>query len=100
MNKLELINSIHNAEGLSHEERAYLVSLVNTSKKYGLVWEDKLEKVEEDLRTQLPVLREDKELAIINGEQYPNHILIEGDNLHALTALSFTHKGKNRCYIY
>lgn len=94
MNKLELINSIHNAEGLSHEERAYLVSLVNTSKKYGLVWEDKLEKVEEDLRTQLPVLREDKELAIINGEQYPNHILIEGDNLHALTALSFTHKGK------
>jgi adenine-specific DNA-methyltransferase len=24
----------------------------------------------------------------------PNHILIEGDNLHALTALSFTHEGK------
>ncbi|MBL0255254.1 MAG: site-specific DNA-methyltransferase, partial [Chitinophagaceae bacterium] len=27
-------------------------------------------------------------------EDYPNHILIEGDNLHALTALSFTHEGK------
>jgi len=24
----------------------------------------------------------------------PNHILIEGDNLHALTALSFTHEGR------
>ena len=24
----------------------------------------------------------------------PNHILIEGDNLHALTALAFTHEGK------
>ena len=24
----------------------------------------------------------------------PNHILIEGDNLHALTALTFTHEGK------
>jgi len=26
--------------------------------------------------------------------QTPNHILIEGDNLHALTALTFTHEGK------
>jgi len=26
--------------------------------------------------------------------QPPNHILIEGDNLHALTALTFTHEGK------
>ena len=28
------------------------------------------------------------------GEVAPNHILIEGDNLHALTALTFTHEGK------
>jgi adenine-specific DNA-methyltransferase len=40
------------------------------------------------------VLKEVKEKAIINGEEYPNHILIEGDNLHALTALTFTHEGK------
>src|SRR5205085_10153620 len=34
------------------------------------------------------------DLAIENGDAYPNHMLIEGDNLHALTALTFTHKGK------
>lgn len=70
------------------------VNLVNTKKKYGLVWEDKPEEVEEQLRENLPVLKEVKEKAIINGEENPNHILIEGDNLHALTALTFTHEGK------
>jgi adenine-specific DNA-methyltransferase len=72
---------------------------VNTKKKYGLVWEDKLEDIEEELRTHLPVLKEvkEREWAIINDtetEKYPNHILIEGDNLHALTALTFTHENK------
>jgi adenine-specific DNA-methyltransferase len=94
MNKLELISKIKQLDGISHEERAHLIDLVNTKKKYGLVWEDKPEEVEEQLRENLPVLKEVKEKAIINGEQHPNHILIEGDNLHALTALSFTHEGK------
>src|SRR5690606_14206480 len=80
--------------GLSQDERAYLINLVNTKKKYGLVWEDKPEDVEEQLRENLPVLKEVKEKAIVNGDEHPNHILIEGDNLHALTALSFTHEGK------
>jgi adenine-specific DNA-methyltransferase len=94
MNKLELISKIKQIEGISQDERAYLVELVNTKKKYGLVWEDKPEEVEEQLRENLPVLKEVKEKAIINGEEHPNHILIEGDNLHALTALTFTHEGK------
>lgn len=56
--------------------------------------------MEEQLRENLPVLKEVKERAIINGDvtlsgaEVPNHILIEGDNLHALTALTFTHEGK------
>jgi adenine-specific DNA-methyltransferase len=58
------------------------------------VWEEKPEDVEEQLRENLPVLKEVKDRAIINGEEYPNHILIEGDNLHALTALTFTHEGR------
>ncbi|WP_344816533.1 site-specific DNA-methyltransferase [Flavobacterium cheonanense] len=68
--------------------------MVNTKKKYGLVWEDKPEDVEEQLRSMLPVLNEVKEKAIVNGAEHPNHILIEGDNLHALTAMTFTHEGK------
>jgi adenine-specific DNA-methyltransferase len=94
MNKTDLIQKVKALEGLSQNERAYLINLVNTKKKYGLVWEDKPEEVEEQLRENLPVLKEVKDKAIVNGEDFPNHILIEGDNLHALTALSFTHEGK------
>ena len=94
MNKTDLIQKVKAIDGLSQDERAYLINLVNTKKKYGLVWEDKPEEVEEQLRENLPVLKEVKDKAIVNGEDYPNHILIEGDNLHALTALSFTHEGK------
>jgi adenine-specific DNA-methyltransferase len=94
MNKTDLIQKVKAIEGLTQDERAYLINLVNTKKKYGLVWEDKPEEVEELLRENLPVLKEVKEKAIINSEEYPNHILIEGDNLHALTALTFTHEGK------
>ena len=100
MNKTDLIQKVKALEGFSQDERAYLINLVNTKKKYGLVWEDKPEEVEEQLRENLPVLKEVKEKAIINGggslsgAEVPNHILIEGDNLHALTALTFTHEGK------
>ena len=94
MNKQDLISKIKQLDGVTQDERAYLINLVNTKKKYGLVWEDKPEAVEEQLRENLPVLKEIKDKAIINGEDNPNHILIEGDNLHALTALTFTHEGK------
>lgn len=94
MKKTDLIQKLKQLQGITDDERAYLINLVNTKKKYGLVWEDKPEEVEEQLRENLPVLKEVKDRAIINGEEYPNHILIEGDNLHALTALTFTHEGK------
>jgi adenine-specific DNA-methyltransferase len=94
MNKQDLISKIKQLDGVTQDERAYLINLVNTKKKYGLVWESELEKVEEDLRDNLPVFREIKDKAIVNDDiKNPNHILIEGDNLHALTALAFTHEG-------
>ena len=95
MNKQELISKIKSLQDISSEEKAYLIELVNTKKKYGLVWEEKPEDVEEQLRSMLPVFKEVKERAIISENiDAPNHILIEGDNLHALTALSYTHDGK------
>ena len=145
MNKKDLLNKIKLLEGLTQEERAELVNLLNTKKKYGLIWENKPEDVEEQLRTKLPVLREvvekrilskpslnqdakglkdkqDKSLTLefdvvtdnskseslesfnpsnhssdnglLSEVEAPNHILIEGDNLHALTALTFTHENK------
>ena len=81
-------------DGLTDDERAALLELAAT-KRYGLVWEERTEDVEERLREELPVLVEDKDLALTGGDKdAPNHILIEGDNLEALTTLSYTHEGK------
>ncbi len=62
--------------------------------KYGLVWLDVPEAFEDNTENQLPVLEEVKDSAIINVDGKPTHILIEGDNYHALTCLNYTHKGK------
>lgn len=93
--KNKLIDRIKTLEGLTDDERSALLGLLNETKTYGLVWEDKPEVVEERLRTELPVLKEVKSRAIISDNaDAPNHILIEGDNLEALTTLAYTHEGK------
>lgn len=95
MNKKELYNKILQLDGLTNEEKSELLGLLRKQKKYGLVWEDKPEDVEERLREELPILVEDTAKALISTEaDAPNHILIEGDNLEALTALAYTHEGK------
>lgn len=62
--------------------------------KYGLVWLDVPEAFEDDVENKLPILKEVPKLAIKNKDGKPTHILIEGDNYHALTCLNYTHKGK------
>lgn len=95
INKTELISKLQTLEGLTNEERSNLIDLLCQHKKYGLVWEDKPEDVEERLRDELPVLHEVKDRFIdSDAPDAPNHILIEGDNLEALTTLSYTHEGK------
>ena len=92
MDKRELANKIRALEGLSNDEKSALLELLNTQKKYGLVWEDKPENVELQMVSELPVLTEVKERAITSADaDATNHILIEGDNLHALTALTHVH---------
>ena len=59
------------------------------SKKYGLVFEEHREGIDEILTTHTPVLTEEKDLFIDNGGQM--HFLIEGDNLAALQLLLKTH---------
>ena len=95
MNKYELAKKITQLDGLTNEEKASLVELLRSQKKYGLVWEDKPEEIETRLVDELPVLTEVPERAIVSDSpDAPNHILIEGDNLAALTALAYTHEGK------
>lgn len=61
-------------------------------KKYGLVFEEHREEIDEVLATHTPVLTEDGSLFIDNGDQM--NFLIEGDNLASLQLLDKTHKGK------
>ncbi len=119
MNKQNLIRKIKEISDLNNEEKQELIELLNTQKRYGLIWEEKPEEVEEELNEKLPVLLEVKERAIlchserseessmktseeiqlfskeeVEKNTAPNHILIEGDNLHALTVLNYTHAGQ------
>lgn len=61
-------------------------------KKYGLVFEEHREEIDDVLDTHTPVLTEEKGLFIDNGGQM--NFLIEGDNLASLKLLEKTHKGK------
>ncbi|WP_394555900.1 restriction endonuclease (plasmid) [Priestia aryabhattai] len=79
--KQELLNKIKILE----EE----LNRVRRSKKYGLIWENHIEHLNQNA---FPMLMEVKEREIYNGGG--QHILIEGDNYHSLKSLLFTHKGK------
>lgn len=98
MNKTELARKIQTLDALNNEEKTALLELIRGHKKYGLVWEEKPEDIEERLREDLPVLVErndDKVHSLISDNpDAPNHIIIEGDNLAALMELSYTHIGK------
>ena len=66
-------------------------------KKYGLVFEEYTEEVDERLQNQIPVLCEDKERRLCKDENLPWNFIIEGDNLQALYLLEKTHKGRIDC---
>jgi len=93
-NKQELISKIKNAEGFSNEEKSQMLALLNENKTYGLVWEKSTEDAWKMMKDYVPVMKEDESKRIDHGSENPNHILIEGDNLNALIALSYTHEGK------
>ena len=65
-----------------------------TSKKYGLVWEEHTEKVDEQIKHNVPVFIEVSDKIITSDETLPYNFLLEGDNLHSLKLLEKTHRGK------
>lgn len=64
--------------------------------KYGLNFERKDEACEELLKTHHVFLSDDKR-SFVRDESKHHNILIEGENLHALKILSYTHAGKIDC---
>lgn len=81
-------------EDYSKEDLISIIKSIKKQKKFGLVWEDKPEKVATDCKEKLPVLNEDASKAISKAPGQPINIIIEGDNYHSLSALNYTHAGK------
>ena len=97
IDKEALVAAIKQSQELSDEQKADILELISTRKKYGLVWEDSIEEAFEELKTKLPILREVENRKILNDttlEKYPNHSIIEAENLQALVTLAYTHAGK------
>ena len=97
---LEKIQEIRTyiATAVQDENTARLLSYLSeiakdvNGKKYGLVFEEHREEIDEVLDTHTPVLTENSSLFIDNGGQM--NFLIEGDNLASLKLLEKTHCGK------
>lgn len=60
-------------------------------KKYGLVWEEHSEQVDEMMVDNVPIFLEDKSREIARAGDNKYNFLIEGDNLHSLMLLDKTH---------
>ena len=76
------------------EKLEELIRLLHT-KKYGLVWEEHAEFVEEEMKTKIPVFVEDRNKKITgNPNSTDYNFLLEGDNLHSLHLLEKTHTGR------
>ncbi len=86
-------------EKFSKEELLALVEKQDNelaSKKYGLVWDSEREpeQVVLDCEHNVPILKRVKGKEIKTSHDQEDHILIEGDNYHALTVLNYTHQEK------
>lgn len=84
----EINNDDENIRAITEIENAL------NEKKYGLVWEEHSEKVDEMLKHNIPIFIEDETRKITANEDEAYNFLLEGDNLHSLKLLEKTHKGK------
>ena len=78
----------------NNKELIQRIHALEKRKKYGLVWdvEREPENVVLESANSLPVFTEFAENDIVNEPGAKPHILIEGDNFHALSVLNYTHK--------
>ena len=76
----------------TREELLEIIHNLKSRKKFGLVWEDKPEHVAIDCLSKIPVIQEcpEREISQESGSE-ATHLIIEGDNYHALSILNYTH---------
>lgn len=94
----EMLDYISQLKAIHNDDES-IIALNNienalTEKKYGLVWEEHSENVDEMLEHHIPVFEEveDKKIEVKPDKEF--NFLLEGDNLHSLKLLEKTHKGK------
>lgn len=70
------------------------IEMALTEKKYGLVWEEHMEQVDDKLKQFIPVFTQDRKKCISTTSSEISNFLLQGDNLHSLYLLEKTHKRK------
>lgn len=84
-------------KNVTDEETLNNLSLIEnelTKKKFGLIWEEHEERVDEELKIKIPTFDEEKSKKLVNDIEKKYNFLLEGDNLHSLYLLEKTHKEK------
>lgn len=90
-------NTINNTENTTLNYKALYDDLIKQhtalkrKTKYGLVWEDKPEDL--DNKDVVPLFKHRTDLSL-NPTDKPMNYLIQGDNYHSLKVLQHTHRGK------
>ncbi len=84
---------------LSKEDLIKEIQILKDQKSFGIAWEDEKnrEKIIEECKTKAPILKPREKFRIEDkkgNSKKPKHILIQGDNYHALKVLNYTHKNK------
>lgn len=82
----------HVVERIDLEQIRLLAGEGNYSDKYGLRWENKPERFDAESVGKLPSLKHIDGRSINSAAVKPTHVLIEGDNYHALKVLAYTHE--------
>jgi adenine-specific DNA-methyltransferase len=79
---------------LSQDELINLVQRLENKRRYGLVWDEEQvpEAVVLDCLKFLPILKPLPVKGLHVAAEGSDHVLIQGDNYHALSVLSYTHK--------
>ncbi len=68
------------------------IEKLSSQKKFGLVWEMQEEDESTSLLASIPVVKEVASKKILKDKSPQTNLLIEGDNLHSLAVLNYTHQ--------
>lgn len=95
----KMLNTIKEIKNkVTDEDTLQNLSLIENElrkKKFGLIWEEHVERVDDELVDFIPTFINIEKNEINNNDLTDdNNFLIEGDNLHSLYLLNKTHKNK------